>query len=257
MLEAAQDQLQKMDFEGGHRHLSREEAVEQIKLLKQQMENDKAIIKDTTEALEAKKADWKVRIETRDAEQAAISKAIAILHGDDARDLFKKSFASQGYLLLQERMTSSSDADAEDSSSIADRAGSELRRIAELVPDNRLMPLISLMKGLKGPDQLLQGPEEMDGDLSELEDKPPPADGYVSVKNMFDPVIEAIDKMLALLSGDEEADLAIKEECEKGRMEDTRSAILSSRLMDEATDKIAKLTAEIKAITEKVAELHV
>ena len=56
-------------------------------------------------ALAEKKESWKVRSELRDGELAAISKAIYILHNDDARDLFKKSFASQENF-LQVQMSS-------------------------------------------------------------------------------------------------------------------------------------------------------
>merc|ERR1712087_478811 len=51
--------------------------------------------------LETKKDEWKARKELMVGEIAAINKAIAILHSDDARDLFKKSFKSQGYSFLQ------------------------------------------------------------------------------------------------------------------------------------------------------------
>merc|ERR1719487_2603733 len=79
-----------------------------------------------------------------------------------------------------------------------------------------------------------------------------------SVKTKFDPIIKAINKMIALLESEEEKDLEIKQTCEKDRMENTREAILASRDIDEKTDKITALTEEIaeckKTIEELIAE---
>merc|ERR1740122_346070 len=72
-LTAAEEALEKMEKENGARGMSKAET----------------------------KAEWKERQALRMKEQEAISKAISILHSDDARDLFKKSFESQGYLFLQ------------------------------------------------------------------------------------------------------------------------------------------------------------
>merc|ERR1712203_1007787 len=74
----------------------------EIDMLTKQVADDKKYIGQLQDALDKKKTEWKARQSLRAEEQEAISKAIAILHGDDARDLFKKSFASQGYLFLQE-----------------------------------------------------------------------------------------------------------------------------------------------------------
>jgi len=256
LLTAAQDALAAMEFEGGARGLSKNEAKEQLELLKTQMDNDKKIIEDTKTALEMKKGEWKDRKDMRAGEVEAISKAIAILHSDDARDLFKKSFASQGYLFLQEAMTFEG--------SRRTRAIDVLRHTTKLVRDQRLAPMMKLLKDM--PDDF---PEDFDGDMSEFEDfegggdhsemedeKPDdkPDEPYKSVKSMFKPVLLAIDKMIETLKGDEAEDLEKKEKCEKERMDDTRDAILKSRGMDEATDKITKLTAEIKALKEKIEE---
>merc|ERR1719359_307782 len=84
-----------------------------------------------------------------------------------------------------------------------------------------------------------------------------------SVKGRFDPVIKAIDKMVAQLQDEENEDLEIKETWEKDRMENTRKAILSSREIDEQTDKITKLTEviaqckqTIKELEEEIAKTH-
>merc|ERR1719195_1584287 len=100
-LAAAQEALEKMEKENGARGLSKEETKEEIDALTAQVEADTKYIKQVKDALAEKKAEWKDRQDLRMKEQEAISKAISILHSDDARDTFKKSFASQGYLFLQ------------------------------------------------------------------------------------------------------------------------------------------------------------
>merc|ERR1711920_187571 len=97
---AAQDALDKMEKESGSKGLSRGDAQTEIDMLTKQVADDKKYIGQLQDALDKKKSEWKARQSLRSEEQEAISKAIAILHGDDARDLFKRSFTSQGYLFL-------------------------------------------------------------------------------------------------------------------------------------------------------------
>jgi len=79
--------------------------------------------------------------------------------------------------------------------------------------------------------------------------------GGPSVKTKFDPIIKAINKMIKLLQEEEETDLDTKQTCEEDRMEDTREAIRRSREIDEDTDQITKLTAQIKGCVNKIKEL--
>jgi len=97
-LAEAQDALSKMDGEKGAKAMSKEDAQTEVDSLKLQVKNDKQFIEQTAQALEDKKSEWKFRQELRTGEIAAINKAISILHSDDARDTFKKSFASQSFL---------------------------------------------------------------------------------------------------------------------------------------------------------------
>merc|ERR1719487_3100437 len=97
-LDAAREALNKMESENGAKGMSRQESVDERDALKKQVSNDEKFIAQTEKALAEKKKSWKVRSELRAGEIAAINKAIYILHNDDARDLFKKSFASQGFL---------------------------------------------------------------------------------------------------------------------------------------------------------------
>merc|ERR1719301_334118 len=129
------------------------EAQEEVDGLKEQIENDKRFIEQTEKALE-----WKDRKALRAGELAAIAKAISILHNDDARDLFKKSFASQGYLLFQEAAGVTTAARSK-------HAGEVLRELGKRTGDRRLLAL-AIKTSLR-------------------------ATGH------FDEVIDAIDKMIA------------------------------------------------------------
>jgi hypothetical protein len=79
-----------------------------------------------------------------------------------------------------------------------------------------------------------------------------------SAKDKFGPIIGSIDKMIQVMKDNEAEDLKIKEECEKGRMEDTRTAALASRAVDDMTDAMTKLDQEIaqakKEIDAKTAD---
>jgi len=70
----------------------------------------------------------------------------------------------------------------------------------------------------------------------------------------FDKVIAAIDKMIATLKAEGEQDLVIKEECEKKRANQTRTAVVAARNIDEITDSVTKLVAEIKEILAEIEE---
>jgi len=68
--------------------------------------------------------------------------------------------------------------------------------------------------------------------------------------------LEAIDKMIKLLKDEENKDLEIKETCEDDRMSNTRKAILAARAMDEMTETIMKLEADIKKLGEEIESLE-
>merc|ERR1719409_80160 len=99
--EATEEALTKMEKENGARAMSKEDAQTEVDALTTQVENDTKYIEQAKKQLAEKKEEWKDRQALRAGEIAAMNKAIAILHSDDARDLMKKSFASQGYLFLQ------------------------------------------------------------------------------------------------------------------------------------------------------------
>jgi len=213
-LQEAQQALSKMDGEKGAKAMSKEDAQKEVDALKLQVKNDKKFIAQTAQALEDKKGEWKDRQQLRTGEIAAINKAIGILHSDDARDTFKKSYSSQSFLQTgsTQKLT----------------ATQVLRKAAHLSGDRRLA--------------LLATSVSKDEPLAK-------ADG-----SHFDKVIKAIDEMIDTLKGEEETDLENKEECEKDRADDTRSAIKAARTMDEHTDMITELKNRIAEIVENIAE---
>merc|ERR1719498_1856967 len=101
--EKAENALISMEEEGGAKGMSRNDAADEVAALKTQKTNDEKFISQTEEALSAKKGEWTDRKMLRTQEIAAINKAIAILHSDDNRDLFKKSLASQSFLRRTEQ----------------------------------------------------------------------------------------------------------------------------------------------------------
>merc|ERR1719507_1304449 len=211
-LAAAEEALEKMEKENGARGMSKAETKEEIDMLTSQVEADTKYIKQVQDTLAEKKEEWKWRQELRLKEQEAISKAISILHSDDARDLFKKSFESQGYLFLQEKSSSQMHSQQ--------NAVQFLEKAAAVSKDARLLRIAS---------QLAAG-------------------GH------FDEVIAAIDKMVAMLKEEEADDLKQKETCEEDRAADTREAIKTARTMDEMTESIVALQAEIEEIKKQYAE---
>lgn len=198
----------KLEGENGAKGLSRTEADEENNALKEQIADDKKYIEQVEGELAAKREEWDDRSALRTGELAAISKAISILQSDDARDLFKKSFASQGYSLLQ-------------SSQLDTRRHAAAHALAAAAAGDRRFS--SLVK-------------------------------KVASRAHFDEVVSAIDNMVEKLQQEEASELATKEECEKDRMEDTRTAAVASRTMDEHTEAINTLKAEIEEIDAEVAE---
>lgn len=216
-LTGAQDAYSKMELEGAARGLSKSEAQAEIQALTTQIEDDKRYIGEVEQALSTKTTEWDARKTVREKELAAISQAISILHGDDARDLFKRSLSSQGYLLLQERAETR--AAARQRATRRD-ATAVLREAARKAGDRRLVALASRIA------------------------KATPAH--------FAAVVGAIDTIIAQLQEEETKDLEIKENCEKTRAEDTRKAATLSRAMDELSDTITRLEQEIAEIEAEI-----
>jgi len=216
LLKKAQDAQKSMDVENGARGKSKSNAQEEIKALTTQVKDDSKFIKQTQDSLDLKKKEWDARTVLRNGELGAVSKAINILYNDDARDNFKKSFASQeGFFFLQEASRLNQN-----------QAVAALKEAAGRTGDDRLSALAALC-----------------------------AQADPSAKKKFAPVLKAIDKMLTTLADDEKNDIETKETCEKERMANTRKALLAGRSIDEKTDKITKLEGEIKDLEENIKKL--
>ena len=156
----------------------------------------------------------------------AIIKAIAILHSDDARDLFRSSFESQNFLQLKSTTRSQKVRAADVLASAAKRSG-----------DKRMAALA----------ESLQTPNES-----------------MATGSHFDEVIAAIDDMVATLNGEEETDLenivrriALTTLVVKAALTmDERSDTIDELTVDiaEIVKTIAENEAEIKSIQEVLAK---
>mmetsp|Transcript_115339 Transcript_115339/g.200134 ORF Transcript_115339/g.200134 Transcript_115339/m.200134 type:complete len:747 (-) Transcript_115339:13-2253(-) len=221
----SKEALTKMEKENGAKTLSRAEASDEISALETQIENDNKYISETQQSMDTKTSEWKDRSKIRADEIEAINKAISILFNDDKRDLFKKSFASQGYAFLQLRLSAAERAHAV----LVSKAMQLIAQAGHAARDERL---VSFAQN-----------ETLVVDSS-------PVNG-----THFDLVLQAIDDMLSHLKDQEVEDLAKKEMCEKDRMADARDAIKASRDMDDLTDEMTRLASEIKEIEQEIATL--
>jgi len=215
-LTTAEDALNKQDGENGAKAMSKEDSEAERDALETQISNDKGFIEATAKDLATKKAEWKDRQELRAGEIEAINKAIAILHSDDARDMFKSSLKSQSFIQLKSSSRSQGLRAADVLASAAKRSG-----------DKRMA---AMAKALQTPNESM------------------------ATGSHFDEVIAAIDDMVATLKGEEETDLENKEQCEKDRADDTRTAIKAARTMDERSDTIDALTVDIAEIVKTIKE---
>jgi len=216
-----ENSLSTLEKEGSARGLSRDEANQEIADLEKQVEDDTKYISQTEAALDEKKTQWKTRSELRSSEVAAISQAIAVLHSDDARDVFKRSFKSQGYALLQVHKLQSTSMRG--------------RGIAAATVLHRAMEAVSNADyGGRSTD------------LAKIASR-------ILSKDGFDAVIAAIDRMLKSLRDEESTELSTKETCESDRTADTREALVQSRAADELTDTERRLESEVEQNKAEVA----
>jgi hypothetical protein len=196
--------------------MTKQESQDEVDALKTQKTDDLRFIKQTKDSLAEKTRQWGERKKFRMNEIAAMNEAIAILHNDDARDLMRRSFKSQGYSFVQVGLSSHS--------ARASRAAQLLRQTARSAKDVTLIALAAQV------------------------DKATP----LTDNSPFAAVIGAINNMISLLQREEETDLGQKEECEKYRMEDTRDAIVKAREMDENTETINALLADIEELKKEI-----
>jgi hypothetical protein len=210
--EEAETALIDLKDEGGARGMNLQEAKAEKAELEEQITNDKKYIGQTEQALADKKAEFKERKRLRAEEVASISEAIGILRSDDARDLFKKSFESQGYFFLQTSASNKNMNQALETVYAAyQRAGASQKTLASVT---------SRMSA-----KAVEGVAE---------------------------VITMIDVMLGELETEAQDDLDWKEECETFTMENQKEALKHSREMDDQTALIERKVARMEELTEKI-----
>merc|ERR1719375_2166284 len=160
--------------------------------------------------------EWKERKRLRAGEMAAVSKAMAVLTSDDARDIFSSSQKSQTALLLQ----------VEDETSGCSprkrlaKAVTKLRETAVKHNDARLTSLAIFTQ--------------------------------LSTRGHFDAIVSSIDKMISDLKAEYEEDLTTKDNCLDDRLSNTKIAKQNAQAMDDQTALIGRKQAEIEEKTKEV-----
>merc|ERR1719482_2281561 len=91
-LDTAKSALLDKSAETGARATALSDSKEEKEDKEGQNDRDEGFVSSTKAACETKADEWAVRTKLRNEEIIAISEAIQVIHSDDARDLFKKSF---------------------------------------------------------------------------------------------------------------------------------------------------------------------
>merc|ERR1719265_3096637 len=197
------------------RNLALQESNEERDLLTTQKSNDEKFIAAAETAWSNKMAEWKERKRLRSEEVASISKAIGILTSDDARDLFKKSFDSQGYSFLQQKSGCSPKHRQQ-------KAVAVLRKVSADVKSLKLMALTSKLALTSG--------------------------GH------FDAIISDLNDQVAQLAVQEKEDLVNKEKCEEDRQTNTKTAKEESMKIDDDTAFIERKQEHIADLNKKIED---
>merc|ERR1719161_1637654 len=165
-LSAAESAFTAESKESGARDLNKQEAKAEVTRLSDQNSRDKDFIKQAKASYKTKTEEYKERKRLRSGEIAAITEATAVLSSDDARDLSKKSFDSQGYLLLQ-----GTDATTACMTRRATAARKVLKRVAFKVSDMRLAMIAVGLRSKRGDegrfDKVIKSIDDMIDDLEE------------------------------------------------------------------------------------------
>merc|ERR1719352_20419 len=214
--DATEQAAQDMSKETAARNQALAESNEERDALTEQKTNDEKFIEQTEEAHSQKLGEWKERKRLRTEELASISKAIGILTSDDARDLFKKSFESQGYLFLQQSQEWCS-------------------------PKHRARKAVQLIKKV--------GSELKSTKMAALA-----ARISMSSTGHFDSIIADLEEQARTLNKEEEADLVHKEQCEEDRQKNTKIAKEQSQKIDDNTAFIDRKNEFIADLNKKIAD---
>lgn len=230
---SAEEALAAMDLENGARGKAKSEAQAEIDFLEDQVKADEKVISDTKSASQLKDEEYKARTKLQNGELAAYNQAIAILHSDDARDLFHKSFSSQGYSLMQiqEHRTN-----RVLSQQLGDAAVA-IRDAGRKSGDSRLGALASGIAHMGGGVARNSSAPTLDPTL---------------IKN----VVKSIDTLLTTLEQEEASDLAKKEECEKTHDENSADVAKKSREMDDTTRDVRRNKAKMIELEKEIEDTN-
>merc|ERR1719456_1149703 len=213
---ATESAAQDMAKETAARNEALAESNEERDALTEQKTNDEKFIEQTEEAHSQKLGEWKERKRLRTEELASISKAIGILTSDDARDLFKKSFESRGYLFLQQSQNGCS-------------------------PKHRIRKAVALIKKV--------GTELKSTKFAALATKI-----AMGATGHFDAIIADLEEQAKQLNAEEEVDLEKKEQCEADRQKNTKIAKEQSQKIDDQTAYIDRKNEFIADLNKKIAD---
>jgi hypothetical protein len=222
-LSTAEAALRAQAGENGARGESKAECVEEKKDLEGQNTRDEGYIADTKAACATKSDEWGERKRLRAEEIMSIQQAIHVLRSDDARDTFKGSLESQGFLQVRK-------VEVRHVHHPHHKRGiARLRELAVKVGDPRVLLLAQKLRAQNDP---------------------------------FAAVTDSVDDMIADLNTEGEADMAKKEECEIERSRNTQKIRTYSKQIDMSTHVIERLTAliadkqkEVDGIDEELKQL--
>jgi cell division septum initiation protein DivIVA len=236
----AEEALNSMESENGARGMNKEQAQDEVDALKTQVENDTKYIAQTKTSLADKKEEWKDRQTLRAGEQAAIAKAISILYSDDARDNFKKSFSSQGYLLLQMDARVTRDMAAAAATAIRQNAqgNDRLAALANLVASSRGSHFDAVLEAIDKMVEVLKSEEGTDLETKETceADRAKNTRDAATTSRTMDETTEAISKLNAEI-----------EEIKAEIVEKKEAIASTEKALEEATANREKEHAEWQA----------
>merc|ERR1719465_382787 len=201
--------------------------------LEGQNSRDEGYLADTKRTCEERATDWDERKKLRAEEIAAIQEAIGILHSDDARDTFKKSFDSQGLFFTQMNQLRH----RHPHKGQAKSALSLMMSLASSTKDVRLAAVVAAL-----------------AEKQPKEESPPLTDEELA--DPFKEVIAMIDELIAELETEEGDDLKTKEQCEKERMENTQEAKRVAKEIDTNVETIDRLSTQIEAAEKMIKQIE-
>merc|ERR1719217_191303 len=228
-LSTAKQALLDKSGEKGARGEALATSKEEKKDLEGQNERDAGYLSDTKKTCEERATEWDERKKLRAEEIAAIQEAIGILHSDDARDTFKKSFDSQGLFFTQT-------GELRHRHPHKGQAKSALSLMMSLASSSKDVRIAAVVAALQD---------------KQPKDEAPPSDD-VNLEDPFKEVIKMIDDIIAELETEEGDDLKTKEQCEKERMENTQEAKRVAKEIDTNVETIDRLTAQILAANKTI-----